>query len=340
MKTSNLSWKESVQLRHWPPDLAARLKKLICRFAHKNPKHFAVFDADNTIWKYCLDEALLAYLEFKGVLSRRAAIAPLELVPFKKDESLYSYHCRLCEIDRNIGYLWIDQMFSGLSLRDLKRYVDELYAYEKPIPVSYYQADILKRDYFSPPSIYPAQRELIHLLMDNAIDVYVISTESEELVRMVASDPKYGIAIPPENVIGLNLLLRDPETGNITTARLQIERGHFFDEEYSEAHHYSHVFTSYPFGPLPFYVGKIAAIKGYIHPFRKPILAAGDSPNDYFMFFYCDVEHGGLRLWVNHQDRYLTKTKQVIEQRRDEEKALGMKSTADKGWLFVRAEQL
>ena len=44
--------------------------------------------------------------------------------------------------------------------------------------------------------------------MENGIEVYVVSAASEELVRMVASDPKYGYNVKPQNVIGVSLLLR------------------------------------------------------------------------------------------------------------------------------------
>ncbi|MCK9152643.1 hypothetical protein MXE27_11835, partial [Methanobacterium alcaliphilum] len=71
------------------------------------------------------------------------------------------------------------------------------------------------------------QAELYNKLMENGIEVYVISAASEELVRMVASDPKYGYNVKPQNVIGVSLLLKDRANGQLTTARKQIAAGHY-----------------------------------------------------------------------------------------------------------------
>ena len=44
-------------------------------------------------------------------------------------------------------------------------------------------------------------------LREHNIEPWIVSASAEEIVRMVASDPKYGLHIKPENVIGVNLLL-------------------------------------------------------------------------------------------------------------------------------------
>ncbi len=44
---------------------------------------------------------------------------------------------------------------------------------------------------------------------------------------MVAADPKYGYNVKPQNVIGVSLLLKDPKTGELTTARKQITDGKY-----------------------------------------------------------------------------------------------------------------
>ncbi|WP_406186021.1 hypothetical protein [Streptomyces sp. NBC_01006] len=52
-------------------------------------------------------------------------------------------------------------MFSGLTLGDLKPYVDELFAYGKPIPVTHVDDGTPVDSTVNPPRIYPAQREPI-----------------------------------------------------------------------------------------------------------------------------------------------------------------------------------
>lgn len=92
-----------VKLEHWPKEKAEILGKFINEFANATPKQYVVYDADNTIWRYDLEESLLPYLEMKGILTRKNMDPSLKLIPLKKDESLYSYYCRLCEIDDKIG---------------------------------------------------------------------------------------------------------------------------------------------------------------------------------------------------------------------------------------------
>lgn len=55
-------------------------------------------------------------------------------------------------------------------------------------------------------------------LQENGIEVYILSAGHEELVRMVASNPKYGYNVKPQNVIGINPLLANRKTGELTTA--------------------------------------------------------------------------------------------------------------------------
>ncbi|MHC3967568.1 phosphorylcholine phosphatase, partial [Pseudomonas aeruginosa] len=144
-----------------------------------------------TSYRYDLEESLLPYLEMKGVLTRDRLDPSLKLIPFKDQaghkESLFSYYYRLCEIDDMVCYPWVAQVFSGFTLRELKGYVDELMAYGKPIPATYYDGDKLATLDVEPPRVFSGQRELYNKLMENGIEVYVISAAHEELVRMVAA---------------------------------------------------------------------------------------------------------------------------------------------------------
>ena len=44
-------------------------------------------------------------------------------------------------------------------------------------------------------------RQTLQILQENGIEVYVMTAASEEIVRMIASDPKYGYNVKPENVM-------------------------------------------------------------------------------------------------------------------------------------------
>jgi hypothetical protein len=147
------------------------------------------------------------------------------------------------------------------------------------------------------------------------------------------SDPRYGLDIPPENVIGVTMLLRDPQDGSVTTARSQIAKG-----QYSADRNARMILTPTLWPPLTWYEGKVAGIAAYIDPVRRPIVAAGDSRSDWPMLFY----GGGVRVWV---DRKGTATPDLLQrraQRAEAERSAGLTPplSADAGWVVVTQAEL
>lgn len=322
-------------LQHWPKPAAEQLGNLIAKKA--NSGSYAVFDADNTTYHYDLEESLLPFMEMKGVLTRKTMNPSLALIPFKDDnghqESLYSYYNRLCDIDDQVCYPWVAQIFSGFTLNDLKGYVDEMMADGKPIPAEYYDNGKLTQTEVNPPHAYPGMQELYHALQSNGIDVYVVSAASEELARMVLADPKYGYNVKPQNVIGVSMLLKDRATGDLTTARKEIADG-----DYDQAALNGRELTPDLWAPLTWYQGKPAAIQDYIDQWKKPVLVGGDTPvSDGPMLFHsADVENGGLRLWINRKDAYFQQIQDMQKSNADEQKKLGEPVTAEEGWVVVK----
>lgn len=249
-------------LTHWPANASLALDKMIA--ANANQSNYAVFDKDNTSYEFDIEESIIPFLENKGVLTREGLDPALKLIPFKDtkayNESMYSYYNRLCEISDIVCYPWAAQVFSGLTLRELKPYVDELMATTDKIPTTAWEGDVISEKLISPPKIFRGQIELYNRLMANGIDVYVVSASSEELVRMVSSDPKYGYNVKPENVIGVTTMLKNTTSGDLTTTRLQIE-----DEVYSPQNNLELQITSYLWTPATWQEGKYAAILKYIN---------------------------------------------------------------------------
>jgi hypothetical protein len=326
-------------LKHWSAKEAIRIEKLIAQHAHRG--EYAVFDADNTIWYQDLEETLLPYLENKGMLSRRTIDKSLHLIPFHPDDTLTSYGYKLYNVDHKIGYPWFAQVFSGFTLTELKEQVDALFALNgKVIPCKYWKNGKLADYLPQSPRIYPGQRELINALHENGIAVYIITAALEELIRMIVSDPKYGINVKPENVIGLSCLLKDRKTQEVTTARKKIAEGHFWDEIFSKEDHYAMEVTPYVLGPDTSYVGKLAALKEFIHPITNPILVAGDSPSDHSLLSCSDFRKGGLKLWVNHKAKNWTITQKECRKRAEQEKELRLDVTGDRNWIMAQPKDL
>ncbi|OLN92834.1 hypothetical protein CCHL11_06724 [Colletotrichum chlorophyti] len=327
------------ELKHWPAEAAKALNTMIA--ANANQSNYAVFDMDNTSYRFDLEESLLPYLESKGVITRDTMDQTLKLVPFKDSanhtESLYSYYLRLCDIDDAVCYPWAAEIFSGIPLVELKGYVDELMSLNHTIPVTYFDDGVITHDEVSPPKIFTGQVELYNKLMANGIEVYVVSASAEELVRMVAADPKYGYNVKPENVIGVTMLMKNLTSGELTTSRKQIEEG-----TYDEKANLELVITPYLWTPATWKQGKWAAILTYIDQWKKPILVGGDTPaSDGPMIFHgVDVSKGGIHLWINRKDSVFEQINGMIEEYSADQKKEGLPVTADKNWVIVKPEDI
>ncbi|PQP04764.1 MULTISPECIES: phosphorylcholine phosphatase [Pseudomonas] len=329
----------ATDLQHWPADQAKALDAMIA--ANANKGNFAVFDMDNTSYRYDLEESLLPFMENKGLITRESLDPSLKLMPFKDTadhkESLFSYYYRLCEIDDMVCYPWVAQVFSGFTLQELKANVDELMASGKPVPSTYYDGDVVKTIDVNPPKIFTGQKELYNKLMENGIEVYVMTAASEELVRMVAADPKYGYNVKPQNVIGVTTLLKDRKTGELTTARKQITAG-----KYDEKANLGLELTPYLWTPATWMSGKQAAILTYIDEWKKPVLVGGDTPTSdgYMLFHSVDVSKGGIHLWVNRKDKYMTQINGMMAKNAAAQAKEGLAVTADKNWVIVKPEEI
>ncbi|ARU86817.1 phosphorylcholine phosphatase [Pseudomonas sp. M30-35] len=329
----------STELTHWPAPAAKQLNAMI--EANANKGNFAVFDMDNTSYRNDLEESLLPFMENKGLITREKLDPSLKLMPFKDTadhkESLFSYYYRLCEVDDMVCYPWVAQVFSGFTLQELKGYVDELMASGKPVPSTYYDGDEVKTIEVQPPKVFAGQTELYNKLMENGIEVYVVSAASEELVRMVASDPKYGYNVKPQNVIGVTMLLKNRQTNELTTARKQVSAG-----QYDEKANLGLELTPYLWTPATWMAGKQGAILTYIDQWKKPVLVAGDTPDSdgYMLFHGVDVKKGGIHLWVNRKDKYMTQLNGMIRTNAEAQAKEGLPVTADKNWVIVKPDEI
>ncbi|WP_323188111.1 HAD family hydrolase [Streptomyces sp. NBC_00237] len=316
------------ELKHWPAPVAKKLAALIAAQEHRGA--YAVFDADNTSYRNDLEESLLPFLEMKGVLTRDTMDPSLKIIPFEDtaahQETLAEYYARLCEIDDQVSYPWAAQIFSGFTLKQLKGYVDELLAYDKPLPGG------AKKPEFS-----PGMQELYRSLTKHGIEVYVVSAAHEDLVRMVLADPKHGYAVKPENVLGVSTLLKDRRTGEVTSTRKEIAAGRYDAAKLGKLE-----LTPTLWAPATWYEGKPAAISTYVDPWRKPVLAAGDTPKSDgpMLLRSTDVAKGGLRVWVNRKDSYMKELNGMKAAGVARQKELGQQPTADKNWLTVTPQQI
>ncbi|KAK7999634.1 hypothetical protein PG990_012234 [Apiospora arundinis] len=330
------------ELQHWPRAAAESISTMIRRNA--NSSNYAVFDMDQTSYRWDLEESLIPFLENKGVLTRDVLDPSLKLIPFKDTptyhETLYSYYLRLCEVNDFVCYPWAAQVFAGLTLRELKGHVDELMALNgTAVPTTYWSAnDTVVAYNVSAPQVFRRQNELYAALMRHGIDVYVVTAANEELVRMVASDPRYGYNVKPENVIGVTTMLKDPTNPSaMTNSRMQIKAG-----TYNATANLDLVVGPYLWSPETWYAGKYSAILTYIDEWKKPVLVGGDSPGSdtYMLFHGVDVAKGGLHLWINRSDSKYQELQNMITEAASAQKKNGLEVTVDKNWVVVKTEDM
>lgn len=337
----------ATELRHWPKEARAQIEAMIQ--ANANKGQYATFDMDQTTYRYDLLDPLLAYMDQKGLLTRETMDPSLKLIPFKDSpdfkggkENMTSYYWRLCAMHDLISYPWASQIFAGFTLTELKKNLDEMLALKEPIERQVWDGDKVVTVRLPIPKMFRGMQELYAKLRENGIDVYIMTAAHEEIIRMVACDPKYGYNIDPEKVIGVNVLLKNPKTGELTNARMQIRDGKYDPEKNMDL-----VTTSFLTNPMTWFEGKQGSTIGYINQWQRPIMAGGDSTgSDTYMLESVDVERGGIKLWINRKSGDPTRDKKAVwtmehaKKSAEEQKKLGMPVTADKNWIFIDPETI
>lgn len=314
-------------------NLLAKLVKTAQTQISHNKRPYAVFDADETIWKNDIQESLLAYLEWQSIVKRENLSDCHWPIPLLAQESLISYGNRILEIDPPANYRWMVQMFSGLSIKEIKKQVDILFNLTEPIPVKKIENNLAIEYTIEKPFIYPLQKQLIQFLMSHNIDVYVITASLEELVRMIVCDPQYGLSLPPSHVIGLNTLILNQDNKPLMTPRDAIVKKLYGTKAFPLPSQNSFRLSKNLIGLTTWYEGKVCAINEWIDPIHKPLLVAGDSPSDFPMLSIADVANNGLRVFIKRNDLTWKKLSMFIKDHKGQE-------FFDQGWVLLDSTAL
>lgn len=141
----------------------------------------------------------------------------------------------------------------------------------------------------------------------------------------------------PQNVIGVTTMLRNVTSGALTNSRKQITEGNYNEEANLDL-----VMGTYLSTPATWFAGKWAAILTYIDQWKRPVLAAGDTPgsDSYMLFHGVDTAKGGVHLWVNRKDAYYERLQQEIVDNVAGQRANGREVTADKNWVVVKSADI
>ncbi len=170
----------------------------------------------------------------------------------------------------DVGTPWLTYLFVGMTEDEVRETAEKAYDRALGDRLSTYaltspaerpgRAGVVSLDgYAAGLRLMPEIADLMHVMQNNGIEVYVCTAAHKTLVRVFASLPKYGYGVPEDNIIAMQTMLEDGQ----------------FLAEYSRRG----VF------PRPHRQGKVKAIKHFLvaRHGHGPIFVAGDNRNDFSM---------------------------------------------------------
>lgn len=115
-----------------------------------------------------------------------------------------------------IAYPWVLYLFTGMDVDYVNKITQEANDAALKAPIARYSiesSDVLKGmagkvsldGYKQGLRLQPETQNLMKALRDNGIEVYVCSASLEDVVRVFATNPKYGYNLKPENIVGMRL---------------------------------------------------------------------------------------------------------------------------------------
>ncbi len=147
----------------------------------------AAFDADGTLWRNDLGEALFDFQVKKNLLRG------LPEDPWRHYEGLKK------QVSHEVAYLWLAQINLGLPIDQVRAWAEEAVAAMSPVP------------------IFPEIQDLIQFLQQAKVEVYIVTASIQWAVEPGARR----LGLPAENVIGIrtrvvNGIVTDEQEGPIT----------------------------------------------------------------------------------------------------------------------------
>lgn len=72
------------------------------------------------------------------------------------------------------------------------------------------------------------------------------------------------------------------------------------------------------------------------------MLVGGDTPTSdgYMLFHSVDVSKGGVHLWINRKDKYMSQLNGMIKANAEAQAKENLPVTADKNWVIVKPDEI
>lgn len=316
-----------IEIGNWNPQSRLKINKLLKNNAFKNKK--VIFDFDNTTVSRDIGEATFAYLVKNNIVKndeKLKVISPSftldnKLVSLDSVVDLTEYYEKLTnstqhESDKSpyiISYGWIVQAMQGLTIADV---IDATKgAYNENIASKDREKNLESKievtegkTSYRVPFFHDETVDLIGNLILNGYDVYFISGSNSWTIRYMTTIAlpkllkekfKKDLKIKPENVLGVNTLIKDKRTGKLYKDYfLTKENKKYAQFDQEEIKNYE--ITNQLVSPLTGFDGKTINAMSYICKYgEKPFLVLGDSSGDYSLLRFAEN-----RIWFARMESY------------------------------------
>ena len=245
---------------------------------------------------------------------------------FKDFQAKYAYLYEAIggTFSSDIAYPWVLYSFTGMSKEDLASITEKANDYALKQPISTYtltspesmagKTGVISLDgYKNGLRIQSEMSDLMHVLINNGIDVYVCSASHQFVVEVFANNPKYTYNIPKENVFGMRTKIIDDKLT------------YQYEDNWAQTQQKGKTET----------INNILVKKyGY-----GPILVCGDSQGDYYMA--TDFPDTQVTLIINRlrTDDFAKLSKLAIEQKGDENARYIMQGRDENKGEFIPQEE-
>ena len=177
------------------------------------------------------------YANYSGLGGDKSLEAIQDTDQFKDFRAkLYFMYDAICDTHPlEVGYKWIIYFYKNMTPAEMQAMAaasndhgigDALrkVKYESPKTLPG-KAGVIATSHFHGIRIHEEIRSVMHTLRANGVDVYVSTASLDDVVRVFAGHPNYGYGVPPENVIGLRLEMKDGKYTSDYKANWQFNYG-------------------------------------------------------------------------------------------------------------------
>lgn len=166
--------------KKFPPEYWSEITKTLSQLKEQPGAVFAAFDADGTLWDTDLGENFFQYqIDHKQV--------PLPENPWE-----HYFSMKKINGDPRDAYAWLAQVNAGIQISEVRQWAQQAF------------------DSIQPKPIFSEQKQLIELLLENDVQIFIVTAS----IKWAVEPGARALGLKDDNVIGIETVLKD----NVVTA--------------------------------------------------------------------------------------------------------------------------